>query len=117
MSYRGCSHAKGELQKRKAQRAPKGSSKLTLPAQSYEAALLEGIQHQQQQAPQRDGKSALRPVQQHLSQQKFQKKCLSVWAPSPSDNYTLKVATVVRQIMTELSQAVSGEDKIIVITK
>jgi hypothetical protein len=29
----------------------------------------------------------------------------------------LKVATVVQQIMTELSEAMSGEDKIMVITK
>jgi hypothetical protein len=37
-------------------------------------------------------------------------------AASLSDNHTLKVATVVPQIMTELREAVSEEDIIIVIT-
>jgi hypothetical protein len=41
-SYRGCSHVKGELQRRRAQQAPKGSSgisKFTSLEQSYAAAL------------------------------------------------------------------------------
>jgi hypothetical protein len=56
-------------------------------------------------------------VQQHLLLQEIQKMGLSVQAPSSSNNDTLKVATVVRQIMTELSAAVSKRDKIEVITK
>jgi hypothetical protein len=50
VSYRGCSHAKGGLQRRRAQRAPKGStgrmfSKFTSPEQSYAAALRQDRQH------------------------------------------------------------------------
>jgi hypothetical protein len=57
------------------------------------------------------------PVQQHLPQQEMQRTGLSVQAPSSSDNDRLKVAIVVRQIMRDLSEAVSEEDKIMVITK
>jgi hypothetical protein len=56
-------------------------------------------------------------VQQRLPQQKIQRTGLSVQAPSSSNNEMLKVATVVQQIMTELSEAVSEKDKIMVITK
>jgi hypothetical protein len=56
-------------------------------------------------------------VQQHFPQQEIQKTGLSVHTPSLSDSDTLKVATVVQQIMTESSEAVSEEDKIVVITK
>jgi hypothetical protein len=56
VSYRGCSRAKGELQRIKAQWAPKGSSgrtffcRFTLPDQSYAAALCQDTQYQQPQA-------------------------------------------------------------------
>jgi hypothetical protein len=56
-------------------------------------------------------------VQQHLSQQEIQKTGLSVQASSSSDNDTLQVATLVQQIMRELSEAVSEKDKIMVIIK
>jgi regulator of sirC expression with transglutaminase-like and TPR domain len=48
--------------------------------------------------------------------QEFQKTGLSVQAPSSSDSDRLKVATLVRQIMKELSEAVPEEDKIMIIT-
>jgi hypothetical protein len=102
-----------ELQRRTAQRDPKGSSgrtffsKFTPPKQSYAAALREDIQHQQPHAQQTEGKSLMHPVQQHLPQREIQKTCLSVQAPSSSNNDTLIVATVVQQIMTGLSGAVS----------
>jgi hypothetical protein len=57
-SYRGYDHAKGELQRRRAQRAPKGPSgrtffsKINSPEQSYAAALCLDKQHQQPKAPQ-----------------------------------------------------------------
>jgi type IV pilus biogenesis protein CpaD/CtpE len=54
-------------------------------------------------------------VQQYLPQQEFQKTSLSLQAPSSSNNAT--VATVVHQIMTDLSEAVSEKDRIMVITK
>jgi hypothetical protein len=56
------------------------------------------------------------PVQQHLLQQEFKKTVLSVQSPSLFDNDKLKVATVVRQIMRELSEAVSEEDKVMIVT-
>jgi hypothetical protein len=56
-------------------------------------------------------------MQQHLPQQKCKKTGLSVQTPSSSNNDMLKVATVMQQITTELSEPVSEEDKIMVITK
>jgi hypothetical protein len=69
-SYRGCSHAEGELQGRKAQRVPKEPSerkffyKFTSPEQSYSAALRQDNQNQQPKAPQTEEKSIRYPVQQ-----------------------------------------------------
>jgi hypothetical protein len=63
-------------------------------------------------ALQTDGESVQHPVQQHLPQQEIQKTCLSVQVPSLSDNDKFKVATVVK----ELSEAVSEEDKVMIIT-
>jgi hypothetical protein len=57
------------------------------------------------------------PVQQHLPQQEIQRTGLSVQAPSSSKNTILNVATVAQQIMTKLSETVSEEDKIVVITE
>jgi hypothetical protein len=111
-SYRGCSIAKGELQRRRA-RAPKGPtgrtffSKFTLQQQSYAAVLRQDKQHQQPQTTQTE--------QQYLPQKEFQKTDLSVQAPSSSNNDS--VATVVRQITTKLTKAVSEEDRVMVITK
>jgi hypothetical protein len=56
-------------------------------------------------------------MQQHLPQQEIQRTGLSVQAPTSTYNATLKVATVVQQIVTEHNEAVSGEDKAMVITK
>jgi hypothetical protein len=121
-SYRGCSHAKGELQWRRAQRAPKGPSgrtlfaKFTSAEQAYAAVLRQETQQQQPQAPQTDARSVQHPVQQHLPQQEFQKTDQSVQSPSSSDNDKLKVATVVRQSMRELSEALSEEDRAVIVT-
>jgi hypothetical protein len=56
-------------------------------------------------------------VQQHLPQQEIQQTGLSVQAPSSSNSDMLKVATVMQQIMTELSKAILEKDKVMVITK
>jgi hypothetical protein len=56
-------------------------------------------------------------MQQHLPQQEIQKTCLSMQAPSSSNNDMVKDVTVGLQIMTELSEAVSESHKIMVITK
>jgi hypothetical protein len=90
-------------------------SKFTSSEQSYAASLRQDTQHQQPQAPQTDRRSVQHPIQQHLPQQEFQKRGLTVQAPSSSGSDT--VATVVHQIMTELSEAVSEEDRVMVITK
>jgi hypothetical protein len=98
---------------RRAQQAPKEPSgrmffsKFTSPQQSYTATLHQDRQHQQPQTTQTE--------QQYLPQKEFQKTGLSVQAPSSSNSDT--VATVVHQIMTELSKAVSEEDRVMVITK
>jgi hypothetical protein len=79
----------------------------TSPQQSYAAALRQDKQHQQPQTTHTE--------QQYLPQKEFQKTDLSVQAPSSSNNDT--VSTVVHQIMTKLTKAVSEEDRIMVITK
>jgi hypothetical protein len=56
-------------------------------------------------------------MQQHLTQQQIQMTGLSVQAPTSSNSGTLKAATVMQEIMTEHSEAVSGKDKIMDITK
>jgi hypothetical protein len=56
-------------------------------------------------------------VQQHLPQQEIQRTGLSAEAPIQTNNGTLKAATVVQQNITELSEAVSEKDKLMVITK
>jgi hypothetical protein len=56
-------------------------------------------------------------LQQHLPQQEIQKTGLPVQPPSSTINDTLKVATVVQKIITQLNEAVSERDKIMVITK
>jgi hypothetical protein len=86
--YWGCSHAKEELQRRRAQ-APKESSgrTFTSPEQFFAAALYRDMQRQQPQALKTDEIS----LQQHLSQQESQRTDLSVQAPSSSKNDMLKV--------------------------
>jgi hypothetical protein len=56
-------------------------------------------------------------VQQYLSQQEIQHTGFSVQALSSSNSDTLNIVTVVQQIMTELSEAVSEKDRIMGITK
>jgi hypothetical protein len=56
-------------------------------------------------------------VQQHLTYQEIQRTGLSVQAPSSTKNDSFKIATVVQQIMTELSEAVSEKDKLMINTK
>jgi hypothetical protein len=79
-SYRGCSHAKGELQRRRAQRAPKGPSgrtffsKFTSPEQFYTAALLQDTQHQQPQAPQTYGKAWRHPCSSMCDNREFREQ-------------------------------------------
>jgi hypothetical protein len=45
-------------------------------------------------------------VQQHLPQQRIQRTGLSVQTPSSIKNDTLKIVTVVQQIITELSETI-----------
>jgi hypothetical protein len=56
-------------------------------------------------------------ISRHLPQQEIQRTGLSVQAPSLTKNDMVKIATVVQQIMTGLSEVVSEEDRIMVITK
>jgi hypothetical protein len=114
-SYWGCSHVKGQLQRSTAQRAPKGysvrtfSCKFTFPQQLNAAALCQATQHQLPQAPQRYEKSLWTPVQQHLPQYEIQRTGLSVQALRLTNSDMLKIATLVQQIFTELSEAVIGK--------
>jgi hypothetical protein len=77
--------------------------------------LLQNTQQQQPQAPQTDGESVQHTVQQHVPQQEIQETDLSVQTPSSPDNDKLKISTVVREIMKELSEPVSEEDKAMIV--
>jgi hypothetical protein len=103
-----------ELQCREVQRTLGERSSLASPHQNSHTQLHHiKIQHPQPQAQQTYGKSFRTPVQQHLPQQEI----LSVQGPSLSNSEIIKVATVAQQTMTELREAVSGRDKIVVIKK
>jgi hypothetical protein len=97
---------------KRAQRAPKGFSgrkffsKFASQEWSYAAALHQDMKYQISQALQTYGKSLQLPMQQHLPQQQMQRTGLSVQVPSSTNNDTLKIATVVQQIMTEVSETV-----------
>jgi hypothetical protein len=87
--------------------------KFTYQVQSYAAVL----HHQIPQALQTDGKNVEHPMQQYLPQQEMKITGLSVQATSLFPSDMLKVATVVQQNMTELSETLSEKDKIMVTTK
>jgi hypothetical protein len=127
-SYRGCKHVKEELLKKKSQRAPKAttgrvfSSARTNPGVSFAAALQgSGDQQQQPQANQVPVATSHTKVKQNipapaLQQTTGQSVQASHVTSQPFDNM-LKVVTVVQQIMTEVSGALSEEEKIVAITK
>jgi hypothetical protein len=119
-NYRGCSHAKEELQRKRPQKSPKPTtgraftSTLAAPGVSFAAALRGG--RQQPQAPatavvEKLSSSAATP-QQPTGQSAQTSNVNSL----PLDNM-LRAITVVQQIMTELSGAVSKQDQIMAITK
>jgi hypothetical protein len=128
-NYWGCRHAKEELQKKKKiQRAPKTttgrvfSSARTAPGVSFAAALRgSGGQQQQPQAnqvpvatpPTKVKHNIPAPALQQTTGQSVQAANVS---SHPFDNM-LKVVTVLQQIMTEVSGALSEEEKIVAITK
>jgi hypothetical protein len=56
-------------------------------------------------------------MQQHLAQQEIRRPGLSIQAPSLPKNDSLKISTVMQQIITELGETVSEKDKIKVIAK
>jgi hypothetical protein len=63
------------------------------------------------------GKAGGPPCSSICPNRKFQRTGLLVQAPSSANNGMLKIATVVQQIITQLSEPVSKEDKIMGITK
>jgi hypothetical protein len=121
-NYRGCRHAKGELQKKKSQRSPKTttgsvfSSARTIPGISLAVALRgSGDQQQQPQAKQVSVASPRTTVKQNIPASALQQETgQSVQAPhvssQPFDNM-LKVVTVVQQNVTEGSVALTEEKK------
>jgi hypothetical protein len=52
-------------------------------------------------------------VQQRLPQKDIQKTGLSAQAPSSTNNETLKIVSVVQQIITELGEAVKKEEMVV----
>jgi hypothetical protein len=126
-NYRGCSHAKEELQKKKLQRAPKTttgrvfSSVRTTLGVSF-AAALRGSGDQYQSQPQKSQVPVAPPptTRQNIRAPTLQPTGQSVQAPLVSSQpfkNMLKVVTVVQRIMTEVSGALSQEEQIVAITK
>jgi hypothetical protein len=122
-NYRGSSHTKEELQRERPQKSPKTttgrvfSSTLATLAVSFAIALRGGKQQQQPPAPQtpaaieKPSSSAGTP-QQPTGQSAQASNVNSL----PLDNM-LRAITVLQQIMTEFSGAVSKQDKILAIAK
>jgi hypothetical protein len=113
---------KGELKRRIAQRAPKESSGRTFFSKLNLTRLVPcSCTASRQATPATTGTAGMwekfaATNAQHLPQQEIQRTGLSVQAPSSTNNETLKVATTVQQIITELREAVSEKDKIMFIT-
>jgi hypothetical protein len=124
-NYRGCRHAKEELQKKKTQKSPKNTtgrvftSTPTTPGVSF-AAALRGRKEDQQQPPAGQvavaAPGAVKPTPQQRQLPTGQSVRAQNVNSEPLDNM-LRVVTVVQQIMTEFNGAVSEEDKIVAITK
>jgi hypothetical protein len=120
-NYRGCSHAKDELRKKKAQRAPQPatgrlfSASYATPGVTYAAALQNSTQPQPRQATKPAPAGVEQPrvppqAQQRLQNHTGQSAQASNVSSASLDNM-FKVATVVQQIMTGLNDAASEEKK------
>jgi hypothetical protein len=130
-NYRGCRHAKEEMQKNKSQRTPRTatgsmfSSNLATPGMSFAAALRRRTEQQQQPQTYQvtvAGPATLEPrVPASLPQYEQQTTCQLFRAPNVNNlplEKMLKVAVfIVQQIMTEFNAAVLEEAKIVAITK
>jgi hypothetical protein len=121
-SYRVCSHAKGELQREEHKEFPRnplgGRSSLSSPHQGSPTQLhcfktrnIRNHRHRRH-----IGKACGHPCSSICHNRKFGEEAsqyrLTFWLTD-----TLKIATTVQQIVTELSEAVSEKDKIMIITK
>jgi hypothetical protein len=128
-NYRGCTHAKEELQKKKTQRTPNTttgrvfSSNLTMPGVSFVVALRGSTAQEQDpqacQVPVADpvtGIQSRKPAPGQQQQTSGQSVRVQNVNSQPLDNM-LRVVTVVQQIMTKFSGSVSEEEKIVAITK
>jgi hypothetical protein len=127
-NYRGHSHAREELRKKKSQGAPKPAmarvftSNFTTPGVSFVAALRANTQQKQtlHHAPQAGnsriaemGTPTMVQQQQKVTGQSAQASNVN----SASLDNMFRVATVVQQIMTGLNDATSEEEKIVAITR
>jgi hypothetical protein len=125
-NYRGCRHAKEELQKRKSQITPKTTtgrvfSNLTTPGISFAAALRGSTAQQQRpqarQIPLADSSSAGKPnVPSPEQQQETGQSVRAAIVNSELLDSMVRVVTAVQQIMTEFNGAVSDKDKRVAIT-
>jgi hypothetical protein len=120
-NYRGCKHAKEEMQKKKQKGTPKNAtgrvfaSKFIKPSVSFAAALLG---HADQKTHDEENASASIRDTVHPNT-KQQETGQSVPAPSVNSelmNNMIRVVTVVQQIMTSLKGAVSEQAKIMTTT-
>jgi hypothetical protein len=118
-NYRGCSHAKEEICRRKIPRPPKSntgrafSSKYITPGVSFAEALQSKADQTQQSHPRQDAAAAPATVDQPRVQTspKWQK------ADQSAPAQLVRVVTVVQQFMTEYNDAVSKGGNIQAISK
>jgi hypothetical protein len=124
-NYRGCSHAKEEMQKRKLQKAPKTTmgrvfSFIQITPGLFFMVVLHSDSQQQQQ-PQLPSVEQACPATMGEMRHSQQVPSQSVQVPnanSSSVNDIFKVVTtIVEQIIRELSGAKSEEDRTMAITK
>jgi hypothetical protein len=118
-NYRGCSHTKVELQRKRMQRlsnrgqeASKFSPDYVVPGRSFAAALRSNPKQQQASVVTAEAPNPTQNQQQNTGQSVPASNVNSL----PLDNM-LRAITVVQQIMTELSGAVPKKDQIVAITK
>jgi hypothetical protein len=126
-NYRGCSHAKEKARRKRSQIQKKTtsgmvfSSNYTTPGLSFAAAVRKTAE-KTQQPPSRQPAVAGRSTREQLEPSgpsKQQGTGQAVQASSANGshlNNMFRVVTVVQQIRTEFSDAVSEEDKILAIT-
>jgi exopolysaccharide biosynthesis protein len=117
-SYRGCSHAKQELQRRRKLRAKTSASKYATQDRAFASALRSSEQQHPQQPSQKNGnslqdKNTHQDTNHQISGQSVQAENVNINA---TDGVLLAFA-MVQQVMTKLSGAATEKENVAVINE